>query len=173
MLSHFLVEHQQVFRGCLWSTTFPDLLFIFTSGFYFFFSPMKKHDSLIQKSERKWWQPSFFTDNRQADFCIPDCAQSWCFFQHSWTHTRTLPIKKPFLYLTGRKDELVTGQICLITKDVWLLHVELLCSSQKSQEMIVYCHSCNCLQDENHFNKKVSFFLLQIKHAKDVHYCQN
>lgn len=58
-----------------------------------------------------------------------------------------LPFKKLFLYLTGRKDELVTGQIRLITKDVWLFHVELLCSSQKSQEMIVYCHSRNCLKD--------------------------
>lgn len=50
-------------------------------------------------------------------------------------------------YLTGRQDELVTGQIRLITKDVRLFHVELFGSSQKSQEMIVYRHSCNCLKD--------------------------
>lgn len=51
------------------------------------------------------------------------------------------------LYLTGGKDELVTGQICLITEDVWLFHVELLCDPHKPEEMIVYCHSGNSLKD--------------------------
>lgn len=50
-------------------------------------------------------------------------------------------------YLTGREDEVVTGQICLITKDFWLFHVELLCDPQKSKEVIVYRHSCNRLKN--------------------------
>lgn len=50
-------------------------------------------------------------------------------------------------YLTSRKDELVTGHIRLITEDVWLFHVELLCNPQKPEKMIVYCHSCYSLQE--------------------------
>lgn len=49
-------------------------------------------------------------------------------------------------YLTGGKDELVTALVRLITKDVRLFHVELLRHSQESQEVIVYCHPCNCLK---------------------------
>lgn len=59
MLSHFLVEQQQEFRGCLWSTSFPDLLFIFTCCL----PPVQKQNSLIRKPEWKLWQPSFLTDN--------------------------------------------------------------------------------------------------------------
>lgn len=77
-------------------------------------------------------------------------------------------------YLTGRQDELVTGQIRLITEDVWLFHVELLGSSQQSQEMIVYRHPCNCLIDvfsfvkTNHsINLKAMQMLLTL-HTNDV-----
>lgn len=50
-------------------------------------------------------------------------------------------------YLTGGKDELVTGQIRLVTEDLGLLHVQILCDPQKPEEMIVYSHSCNSLKD--------------------------
>lgn len=50
-------------------------------------------------------------------------------------------------YLTGGEDELVIGQICLITEDLCFLHVKFLCNPQKPEEMIVYCHSCNSLNN--------------------------
>lgn len=54
-------------------------------------------------------------------------------------------------YLTGREDELVTGQIRLVTEDLGLLHIQILCDLQKPKEMIVYSHSCNSLKDDNLF----------------------
>lgn len=54
-------------------------------------------------------------------------------------------------YLTGGENELVTGQICLITEDFRFLHLKFFCSPQKPEEMIVYRHPCNSLKKNKHF----------------------
>jgi len=51
-------------------------------------------------------------------------------------------------HLTGRKDELVAGQVRLINEDIRLLHLELLGHLTESQEMIVYRHPCDGLANK-------------------------
>lgn len=124
VLSHFLVEHQQEFRDCVWSRTFPDLLFIFT-----LYLPVG-------------WVPhsAYMLTQTHSDQVVREDIVHMVAFKGA-TGCQAMG------YLTGRQDELVTGQVRLITKDVRLFRVELFGSSQKSQEMIVNRHSCNCLKD--------------------------
>lgn len=97
----------------------------------------------------------------QSYICyISSCRFVFCFVPGQWIsgpvlvfpltswvlHRQALYIRIEQVYLTSGKDKLVAGQICLITEDVRLFHVQVLCDPQKPKEMIVYCHSCNSLK---------------------------
>lgn len=66
--------------------------------------------------------------------------------------TCTVEHKSVFMYINVNlacgEDELDACEIGRIRKQIWHLHFQLLGNLSQSQQVIVYCHTCDCLFDK-------------------------